>query len=215
MRKITLDRERILRALIPVVYVLPAAVCILTLVLFSVPRFSYIYLRIEHESMGMFTLLKNTWESCQATFDAKSVFYEQALFAYAMTAYTIVFWALLVVYVFFALYSSACACVAFSNKPTSDRANYAKKLFVFVCFNRTTYIILQLLPILLATFPYILRSHYESKLGMVMSLSYRGIPDFLILLLAVTLSMLAFLITLPLQRTLHLDMFRFYKRKNN
>ena len=126
MKKLTLDRDRILRVLIPVVYVLPAAASILTLILFSMPRFAYIYLRVEHESMGIFTLVKNTQTSCQATLDAKEIPYEQALFSYAMIAYSIVFWVLLVVYVFFAIYSSACACVAFASKPTSDRANLAK-----------------------------------------------------------------------------------------
>ena len=214
MKKLTLDRDRILRVLIPVVYVLPAAASILTLILFSMPRFAYIYLRVEHESMGIFTLVKNTWTSCQATLDAKEIPYEQALFSYAMIAYSIVFWVLLVVYVFFAIYSSACACVAFASKPTSDRANLAKKLFVFVCFNRPVYVTLQLIPILLATFPYILRAYYASKLGMAMTLLYHGASDLLVLFLAVALSLLAYLLTLPTQRTLHLDAFRLYKSRN-
>lgn len=210
-----IDREALLRKLVPTVYFLPAVVGILTLILFAVPRFGFVFLGEEHEFMSLFTLLESTWESCQAALRSTDVYYETIMFSRTMIAYSIAFWVLLVAYLFFVLWSCACAAVAFANKPTSDLANQAKKLFVFACFNRPVYVAFQLMPVLLAFFPRILLSQYKSKLGMIMTVSYQGLSTPVILLLAVTLSALVFLLSLSAQRTLHLDMFRFYKRRSS
>ena len=211
----SLDRERLTRALIVAVYLLPAVTALITLLLFARPRFYFLYLGIEHEPMSLFTLLKNTWESCQVTLRADNALYEYFMFSRTMIAYSIAFWTLLVAYLFFAFYSATCACVALSNKPTSTLSNHAKKLFVFACFNRPVYIIFQIMPIILALFPRVLLSQYHSKLGMLMTLSYHGLSTPLILFFLVSLSSLAFLLSLSSQRSLHLDMFRFYKRRGD
>ncbi len=194
-------------------YLAPFVVWAVTMILFSLPRFSFTYLGEEHEAMGMFTLLSNTWDTCQGAFDAKDVTPDILFFARTMTVYTVLFWVVLVWFTVLALHSLFCPLIAFSCKPTSTASNRIKQIFAFAYFNRVFYAIFQTLPFLLTLFPNILLACYDSKMGMKMTLSYRGIPDPLLIFILFAVSVALFLLTLNQQRTLHIDMFRLYKRR--
>ena len=195
-------------------YLFPVVLCILTVLLFALPRFYFSYENETHESMGLFTLVENTWKICQDAFEAQSIGPDTMNFAYVMSFCVILFWIGLIWFVILALHSLLCTCIAFASDPTSILSNRTKKLFQFAWFNYPLYVIFHLIPLLISFFPQILRSQYASKLGISVKLNYFGIPDPWILAFATLASLALFFGTLSQQQALHLDMFRLYKKRS-
>lgn len=184
-------------------------------ILFSSSRMFFTYLGQEHETMSMFSLLSNTWDTCQAALDANTITPGAIAFARIMSVFTVLFWIGFVWFTILAFHSLFCPLIAFSYQPTSTAANRTKQIFAFAYCNRAVYVIFQALPILLSLFPYLLLSFYESKMAIKMTVSFQGIPDVLLLLLLTTLSVFLFLFTAQAQREAHIDMFRLYKKRKS
>lgn len=196
-------------------YLFPVLLCTVSILLFALPRFYFTYGGETHESMGLFTLIGNTWDICQSAMNAQKIGPDTLNFAYVMSFCVIFFWICLVWFIILALHSLICTCVAFAAKPTSTLANRTKKLFQFAWFNHPLYVIFHLLPFLISFFPQVLLSLYDSKLGMIMEISYLGISDQWIIALLTATSLIFFFATRSYQQELHLDMFRLYKRKDS
>lgn len=207
--------DRTARFAVYTAYLFPVLLCILTVLLFALPRFYFSYGNETHESMGLFTLIGNTWEICQDAFDAKNIGPDTLNFAYVMSFCVIFFWISLVWFIILALHSLLCTCVAFASEPTSILSNRSKKLFMFAWFNYPLYVIFHLIPLLISFFPQILLSQYASKLGIEVKINYFGIPDPWIIALATIASLVLFFATLSQQQALHLDMFRLYKKRSS
>ena len=202
-----------IRAAIYTAYLAPVSVfCIMTL-LFLLPRFYFTYQGETHEAMGLFTLVSNTWQTCREAFAAKSIGPDTLTFAYVMSGAVILFWILWAWYLILSLHSLLCTVVAFSYPPTSLVSNRTKKLFLFAWFNHPCYVLFQLIPLAITCFPYLFLSLSDRKLGMIMDVTFFGIPDILILLLLTAASYAFFFKTLSAQQTLHMDLFRLYKKK--
>ena len=196
-------------------YLFPAVLCALTALLFALPRFYFSNNGETHESMGLFTLIDNTWSICQDAFEAKTIGPDTMNFAYVMSFCVILFWIGFVWFIILALHSLLCTGVAFASDPTSTLSNRTKKLFLFAWFNHPVYVIFHLIPLLISLFPQILLSQYASKLGISVKIHYFGIPDPWILALATIASLALFFATLTQQQELHLDMFRLYKKRSS
>ena len=211
-----MSKEKNVRAVLAVwcAYLAPVLLCAVTILLCALPRFYFTYAGITHEGMGLFSLVSNTWNSCQDALDTTGIGPNALVFAYVMLFFTIVFWIGLVWLVILALHSLLCPIFAFHASPTSTLSNRAKKLFGFVWFNHPCYAIFHFIPLVLSFFPQILLAFYDSRLGMPMEITYFGIPDQLILATVTALSLFLFFFTLPLQESLRLDMFRLYKKRS-
>lgn len=207
-------KSSIARPLIKWAYLMPALTCLVTLLWACIPHLYFLYGGAAYETMSPFHLLGNAWEQSQRFLgEDRTVLANELFFAYAMIASVVIGWLAILWHALTSFSTAACALYAFSKEPTDKRSNVAKRLLQFVCPNRPCYVIFNLLPLVLAAFPYFLTYCYRENLWMDMTVCYFGPPDLLLSGILVLLSLASYLLTLKAQAREHLDMFRLYKGK--
>lgn len=201
------------RALIRFAYLLPVFSGMLLLIYALIPHLFFVYGDAIYNTQSPFELMQNTWKESQALLNGAEASAKAVMFSFTMSAVVILSWVFTAVYATVAIASAICSCIAFSHRPTEREANRAKRWMQFFCPNRVLYIIVNLLPLLPAAFPYILLHFYRTQMFYDMSLHHMGPPDFVLAAVAVLLNLAAFLLLMPAQNEEHMDMFRLYKAK--
>lgn len=196
-------------------YLMPAIVGVILLVHSLIPHVYFVYEEELYQTMSSHQLIGNTWQLCNDMLDRESVDQYVALFSYVMIFFVVLSRLFAVLYAIFAVLTSVFSVRAFSVLPTQKTANRSKRWLQLFCPNRVVYVVLCLLPLLPAFFPYILSYFYRVRLGMEMHVFFFGPSDPLLTGVLVLLLELSFLLTLKLQSQTHLDMFRLYKKKPN
>ena len=164
------------------------------------------------DSVSYFGFLGNLRETCLSALDGTaSVSPEAVRFSYIM----IIFWGLtcflMVWYVLFLLSTALLASVALTPRAASPLLNRCKRLYRILVPARGFFVFLSLVPALLSCLPWLFTVFYRSVLNQSAVLHYDLLPDVVPLaLLSVPVAAL-FLLTLPAQRDLKLDLFRIYK----
>ena len=164
------------------------------------------------DSVSYFGFLGNLRETCLSALDGMaSVSPDAVRFSYIM----IVFWGLtcflMVWYVLFLLSTALLASVALTPRAASPLLNRCKRLYRILVPARGFFVFLSLVPALLSCLPWFFTVFYRSVLNQSAVLHYDLLPDVVPLaLLSVPVAAL-YLLTLPSQRDLKLDLFRIYK----
>ena len=207
--------SRAARPLIRFAYLLPLLVGVALLIFAAAPHIFYMFDGDPRESKGLFELMADTWDFCHKQLDgAFETTPDMMYFPYIMMSYVVVSWIIILLYAIVAVASAACSLVSFTYPPTSKNANLAKRWLHFFCPNRVTYVIVQLLPILLAFFPLVLEYFQRTMFAMNLSIHYElNAPDWLLVTILCLVSIVIWLCLLPAQRNEHMDMYRLYKPK--
>ena len=164
------------------------------------------------DSVSYFTFLENLRKTCLSALNGTATVSPDAVrFSYIM----IVFWGLtcflLVWYVLFLLATALLASVALTPRAASPLLNRCKRLYRILVPARGVFVFLTLVPSLLSCLPWLFSAFYRSILNQSAVLHYDLLPDIIPLsLLSVPVAIL-YLLTLPDQRDLKLDLFRIYK----
>ena len=202
------------RLLIRICYLLPAIGGTVMLIYAAIPHLWFVYDGAAHDTLSLFGLVQNTWEECQAIFSATEGSSQYAVyFSYTMSAFTVLFWIAVICFSIAALLLAVCSILAFAQKPTARRSNIAKRVLYLYCPNRILFLLFQLFPILWAAFPQILVHFYFYMMGYSMTVHTFLCPDLVLASMFSALTVALFLLTLPSQAELKLDMFRIYKAK--
>ena len=201
------------RGLIHFAYLLPIFTGLLLLIYALIPHLFFVYGEAIYNTQSPFELMQNTWKECQALLNGAEASAGAVMFSFTMSAMVILSWICTIVYAVVAIASAICSCIAFSHRPTEREANRAKRWMQFFCPNRILYIVVNLLPLLPAAFPYILLHFYRTQMFYEISLHYMGPPDLVLAVIAVLLNLASFLLLLSAQNEEHMDMFRLYKAK--
>lgn len=199
------------RVLIHLCYFLPALFGVLLLVYAAVPHLWFVYNGEAYSTMDLFELQENAWafyEQVQAgaiESNEAVVWFEQLL-----PVVSALFWILPIVYALVTLLITVCVIVAFSCEPTTRLANRTKRILHLVCPNRVTYLLVPLLPLFSALFPQLLLWLYQWQ-GLNIRLYHFFLADWILVLIFAVVNALVFILLLPMQNEMHLDMFRIYK----
>ena len=199
------------RALIHLCYFLPALFGIVLLIYAAVPHLWFVYDGEAYSTMDLFELQSNAWDfyeeikSGAVESTAAVTWFEQLL-----PVVSALFWILPILYGVLATAVAVCAIVAFSFEPTTRIANRTKRILHLVCPNRVTYLLFPFLPLFSSLFPQLLLWLYRLQ-GMSIRLYTFFLADWILVLIFAVLNATAFILSLPLQRKSHMDMFRIYK----
>lgn len=195
-------------------YLLPAIVGLTLLIWACTPHLFFVNKGEAHETMSLFTLMKNTWTDCQATLDGTTEnTAAAAYFSYIMSAAVVVAWIAIVLFGINALASAVFSLSALGKEPTHPEANAAKRWMKFFCFNRVWLAITLLFPILPALVPVVLAHLYRKIFVYDITVHYFGPPAWIIAILLSVAQFVLFVATLRAQASEHLDMFRLYKAR--
>lgn len=164
------------------------------------------------DSVSYFTFLGNLRKTCFSALDGSASVSPAAVrFSCVMIAFWGLTCLLLAWYVLFLLSTALLSSVALTPRAASPLLNRCKRLYRILVPSRGIFVFLSLVPALLSCLPWVFSAFYKTLLGQSATLHYDFLPDIIPLaLLSVPVAVL-FLVTLPDQRELKLDLFRIYK----
>ncbi|MBR2722546.1 MAG: hypothetical protein IKB75_07230 [Clostridia bacterium] len=203
------------KALIHIAYWLPLVTFLTLLIYAAIP---HLYLVVENKPLGTisyFQLLINTWEQAFTAFGASDTPVNQSFFSYITLGYALLSWACIAFYGVFSILCAVCTTRAFAADPTSQESNRAKAIFRILCPNRICFFLFQILPILQTLLPTVLVLCFEEFTPLMgkIHIHYLLLPDWLLAVIAILVTVTFFCALLPSQNSLHRDMFRLYKAK--
>lgn len=198
------------RLLIRLSHWLPLFNGVALLVYALIPHLWFVYEGEAYTTLSLFQLTENAWLECREIRQNVAKYSgAQRLFAQEMTAVTVLFWVLLVLYLILAIATAAGAGYAFSKQPTDRSSNRAKRIVSLFCPNRVCYVLFQLLPLFCTAFPYFLVG-LRSQTDEIFTVHYELISDFLLAGILIFCSILLYLLLLPQQKKQQLDLFTVY-----
>ena len=204
------------RVLIRLSYWMPAITLLCTVGYALIPHLYFLFEGRAHETVSVFDLIVNTARECRTMLGGNVEGSPSAVyFAAIMYACVILSWISLILYAPYAVASAVCSTVAFAYPPTDPRANRAKRWMQFLCPNRTLFVLAQLLPLVICAFPTVLLAQYRNLLWYEMSLHTLGPSDLVIGGVTVAIGIALALLTLPMQSSEHMDLYRLYKAKKD
>ena len=199
------------RLLIKLSHWFPVINGVILLVYAIIPHLWFVYEGQAYTTLSLFKLTENTWLECRIIRqNAAKYSGAQHLFGQTMTAVTVLFWVVLVLYLILAISTAAGASYAFSKKPTDRLSNRAKRIVGLICPNRVCYLLFQLLPLFCAAFPYLL-VHFRSQTKEIFTVHYELIPDILLAGILIACSIILYLALIPMQKKYQMDLFSIYK----
>lgn len=164
------------------------------------------------DSVSYFRFLGNLRETCLSALDGTaSVSPDAVRFSCIMIAFWGLTCILMVWYALFLLSTALLASVALTPRAASPLLNRCKRLYRILVPARGFFVFLSLVPSLLSCLPWIFTAFYKAVLGQSAVLHYDLLPDVIPLSLLSLPFVALFLLTLPSQRDLKLDLFRIYK----
>ena len=201
------------RALIYLCYFLPAILGVCLLIYALVPHLWFVYEGDAYSTMNLFELQGNAWEFYDAIIAGEVEDTEAARwFSQLLPIVGALFWILPIWYGVVAAAVAISAIIAFSFDPTSRYSNRTKRILQLICPNRICYLLMPLLPLFSALFPHMLLWFYHYQ-GMKMTLHAELLQDWILVLAAALINAIVYILLLPLQSELHMDLFRVYKSK--
>ena len=209
-----MNRQSLRRAALRGVYLLPLLGILVFCIYAAIPHIWFVYESQAHETVSLFELLQNVSKTCQSARESGTADEATLQFASLMSAATVFFRIVLVLYAVFAVSTAVCSTVAFSAPPTSVLSNKTKRILGLICPSRPIYLGLSVLPIIPAFFPSLLVYAYSALLGIEMKVHAAPVADWVLALILVSLNVILYIATLPLQAEEHMDLFRIYRAGN-
>lgn len=204
-----MSKQTFHRATCRTIFLLPLISFVIFCIYAAIPHVWFVYDGKAQPTMSLFSLQANAWESAEImrnNTDAASVNLTSAI-----TLLSILFWVFLGLVGLYALLTAVCSLVAFSQPPTSRLSNRSKRVLGLLCPNRITYLILPVFLIIPALFPQMMELSYLTAAGIEMHAHAFPCYDFVTALIAIALTVIPYLATLPWQSEERLDLFRIYR----
>ncbi len=194
-------------------HLLPVFTGLILLIYACIPHLYFFYQGDAHETLSLFELMGNTWTQCQKMIGSSTDDLGVLTFSYLLSAVIALSWIFIIWQLLTAITIAITSAYAFSKEPTQKESNIAKRWLHLVCPNRFCYVLYQLPLLLPAAFPHLLAHCYKTYLLIEVEARFLGPADIIMSSILVGLTVLSALCLIPIQRRLHLNMFRLYKAK--
>ncbi len=195
-------------------YLLPLLSGLLLLALAAIPHFYFTTDTSALDTMSLFGLLDNTYQTCIGFFNGEANGNVSSLyFSYVMMTFWVLSWLCIALYGLFAVSTALISMAAWTPYAVPTHfGNNCKRLYRLLVPNEGMFVFFSLLPLLPSVFPWLLQIFYRNMLELPATLHYFGLPDVVYaLLLSAACIALLFLTAAARREKLRMDIFRLYK----